>query len=91
MKNTLKQQIEKNKLEESKSRLKMVAEINHPLTKDSRRGFLKRTLGGGLALGSLLFAPIEDTIAETTSGVNRNSAPSDLKITDLRYCVQELV
>jgi L-alanine-DL-glutamate epimerase-like enolase superfamily enzyme len=30
---------------------------------------------------------IEDTMAETTSKVQRASAPSDLKITDLRYCV----
>src|SRR5690606_8716268 len=30
---------------------------------------------------------IEDTLAHTTSRVNRRSAPSDLRITDLRYCV----
>jgi L-alanine-DL-glutamate epimerase-like enolase superfamily enzyme len=43
---------------------------------------------GGLTLGSsFLFSPIEDLVAQSTSNVRRYSAPSDLKITDLRYCV----
>jgi L-alanine-DL-glutamate epimerase-like enolase superfamily enzyme len=90
MKAALKQLIEKNKQWEKQSRQEMIAEMNSPSTKDSRRRFLKKTLGGGLALGSFFFAPIEETIAETTSAVNRNSAPSELKITDMRYCVLEL-
>jgi L-alanine-DL-glutamate epimerase-like enolase superfamily enzyme len=53
---------------------------------DNRRSFLKRTLGG-LALGGFMFAPLEDTLAFSTSKVNRNSAPSDLKITDMRYAI----
>ena len=57
--------------------------------KDNRRGFLKKTFGG-MALGSFMFAPVEDAIAQTTSNVNRLSAPSDLKITDMRFCVLEL-
>lgn len=53
-----------------------------------RRSFLKRSALGGLSLGgAMLFSPVEDVIAQTTSKVNRNSAPSDLKITDMRYCV----
>ena len=36
---------------------------------------------------SLLGLTFEDTIAQTTSKVQKASAPSDLKITDLRYCV----
>ena len=52
---------------------------------NSRRNFLKKTTLGGLALGGFLFAPLEDTLAHCTSGVNRYSAPSDLKITDMRY------
>jgi L-alanine-DL-glutamate epimerase-like enolase superfamily enzyme len=32
-----------------------------------------------------MLLPIEDTIAQVTSKVNRSSNPSDLKITDLRY------
>src|SRR4051794_29297490 len=52
---------------------------------NSRRNFLKKSTLGGLALGGFLFAPLEDTLAHCTSGVNRQSAPSDLKITDMRY------
>jgi L-alanine-DL-glutamate epimerase-like enolase superfamily enzyme len=55
---------------------------------NQRRSFLKKSALGGLALGSsFMFTPIEDVVAQSTSKVNRNSAPSDLKITDMRYCV----
>ena len=52
---------------------------------DSRRGFLKNTLGGGLSLAGCLLLPAEDTIAHMTSQVNKHSYASQLKITDLRY------
>ncbi|HLL43459.1 MAG TPA: mandelate racemase/muconate lactonizing enzyme family protein [Segetibacter sp.] len=53
-----------------------------------RRSFFKKSALGGLALGSsFMFSPIEDLVAQSTSGVNRYSNPSDLKITDLRYAV----
>lgn len=52
-----------------------------------RRSFLKKSALGGIALGSaFMFAPIEDVIAQSTQKVRRFSAPSDLKITDMRYC-----
>ena len=55
---------------------------------NSRRSFFKKTAVSGLAIGSsLMFSPIEDVIAQTTQKVNRSSSPSDLKITDMRYCV----
>jgi L-alanine-DL-glutamate epimerase-like enolase superfamily enzyme len=55
---------------------------------NSRRSFFKKSALGGLALGgSFMFSPIEDVIAHSTSKVNRYSAPSDLKITDMRYAV----
>lgn len=55
---------------------------------DNRRNFIKKSaLAGGLALGGFMFSPIEETLAHATSKVNKNSAPSDLKITDMRYCV----
>jgi L-alanine-DL-glutamate epimerase-like enolase superfamily enzyme len=54
-------------------------------TANSRRSFLKRSALGGLSLGGFMFASLEDTIAQSTSKVNRNSNPSDLKITDMRY------
>ncbi|HTD92600.1 MAG TPA: mandelate racemase/muconate lactonizing enzyme family protein [Chitinophagaceae bacterium] len=55
-------------------------------TENTRRSFLKKTALGGLALGGFMFAPLEDTLAHSTSKVNRYSGPSDLKITDMRYC-----
>ncbi len=48
-----------------------------------RRGFLKKAALGGLSLAAFR-GSIEDLLAATTEGVNRNSAPSKLKITDLR-------
>src|SRR5215212_5031354 len=53
----------------------------------SRREFMKKAGGTGLLLGGFMFSPIEDTLAQATSKVNRNSAPADLKITDMRYAV----
>ncbi|HOU30883.1 MAG TPA: mandelate racemase/muconate lactonizing enzyme family protein [Bacteroidales bacterium] len=50
----------------------------------SRRDFLRKTALGGIALGGFMTLPLEDTIAQATSKVNRASYPSDLKITDMR-------
>ncbi|MEX6688663.1 mandelate racemase/muconate lactonizing enzyme family protein [Danxiaibacter flavus] len=52
---------------------------------NSRRSFLKKSTLGGIALGAFMFAPLEDTLAQATQKVNRNSSASDLKITDMRY------
>src|SRR5690606_36316483 len=54
---------------------------------NDRRSFLKKTALGGLTLGGFMFTPLGDTLAHATSKVNRCSAPSDLKITDMRYAV----
>lgn len=54
---------------------------------NSRRDFIKKAGLGGMLLGGFMFSSIEDTLAQSTSKVNRNSAPSDLKITDMRYAV----
>ncbi len=48
----------------------------------SRRGFLRRTACGGIALCG--FRRLEDQLEAATAGVNRNSAPAQLRITDLR-------
>jgi L-alanine-DL-glutamate epimerase-like enolase superfamily enzyme len=50
-----------------------------------RRDFLRKLSMGGISLSAMAGMSIEDTLAHTTSKVNRRSAPSDLKITDLRY------
>lgn len=54
---------------------------------NNRRDFMKKVGLGGLALGGFMFSSVEDTLAQSTSKVNRFSAPSDLKITDMRYAV----
>jgi len=51
---------------------------------NGRRKFIKRAGMGGLGLGSLLMAPYSNQIEHLSSKVNRNSSPSDLKITDMR-------
>jgi L-alanine-DL-glutamate epimerase-like enolase superfamily enzyme len=57
-------------------------------TENSRRSFLKRSTLGGVALGSaFMFSPVEELVAQTTQHINRASSPSELKITDMRYCV----
>lgn len=53
-------------------------------TNNNRRRFLQ-TLGlGGLSLGTMAMAPVEEQLEYTTQKVNRNSSPSELKITDVR-------
>lgn len=62
-------------------------EIDSPETPNNRRSFLKKTALGGITLTSLMGLSFEDSMAQTTSKVKKASSPSDLKITDLRYCV----
>ena len=70
------------------------SDINEPVANDQveekengRRSFLKRSALGGIALGAAsMFSPIEDVVAQSTQKVSRYGAPSDLKITDMRYC-----
>lgn len=87
MKSVLQQIIKQNKEREAKAAADRQAEIDHPHTNDNRRNFLKKTALGGLTLGTMMGLSTEDTIAQTTSKVNKSSNPSDLKITDLRYAV----
>jgi L-alanine-DL-glutamate epimerase-like enolase superfamily enzyme len=91
MKSTLKQIIEKHKEEEKAYAVSREAEINNPETGTKRRDFLKKTALGGIALGGLMNLSIEDTIAQTTQNVKRSSNPSDLKITDMRYCLTNVM
>lgn len=62
-----------------------IQNTDKPVPDLSRRRFIKQSTMGGLSLAALLGLPIEDVLAQTLSKVNRNSSPSDLKITDLRY------
>ncbi|MHC4177339.1 MAG: mandelate racemase/muconate lactonizing enzyme family protein, partial [Planctomycetota bacterium] len=52
-----------------------------------RRSFIRRVGSGGLSLAWLIGAPLEEQVAYASQNVNRNSRPSELKITDLRIAV----
>lgn len=84
MKSILKQIAEKERLREKAEAEAINAEIARLSTASDRRSFLKKAAFGGIALGGLMHLSIEDTIAQTTSKVQRASSPSDLKITDMR-------
>jgi L-alanine-DL-glutamate epimerase-like enolase superfamily enzyme len=69
-------------------------EINtmQPSEENSRRKFLRNSALGGITLGgAFMCTPIEDVIAQTTQNVRRSSNPSELKITDMRYCVTSVL
>ncbi len=91
MKSILKQIAASNRELEKSEAAANQAEINNPSTTENRRNFLKKTALGGIALGGLLSLSIEDTIAQTTSKVSRASAPSDLRITDMRYALTSVL
>ena len=52
--------------------------------KDDRRSFMKKAGLGGLGLGLFIKAPLEEQIDYLTQDVTRYSAPTELKITDMR-------
>jgi L-alanine-DL-glutamate epimerase-like enolase superfamily enzyme len=80
MKHVIKEIIEKEKAE--------ILHMEPSACHDSgRRRFLKKAALGGMTIGGLTGVSIEETIARTTANVSRASAPSGLKITDMRYAV----
>jgi L-alanine-DL-glutamate epimerase-like enolase superfamily enzyme len=87
MKNTLQQITDTTRKQEKAEKDNFNAEIQNPSTSNSRRNFLKKAALGGVAIGGMLKLSIEDTFAQTTSGVQRASNPSELKITDMRVAV----
>src|SRR5690606_16008379 len=91
MKNELQRLIANSKKEDKAYRKARVAEMNNPSTTDQRRNFLKKTALGGIGIAGLLGLSIEDTLAQTTSKVNRNSYASELKITDMRYALTNVM
>ena len=87
MKSILQNIIRENKQREQDAATVSQAEIDSPTTQDNRRNFLKKTALGGMAMTALVGLTFEDSMAQTTSKVQKASAPSDLKITDMRYCL----
>ncbi|MES2648809.1 MAG: mandelate racemase/muconate lactonizing enzyme family protein [Bacteroidota bacterium] len=60
--------------------------------RNERRSFLKKSALGGISLGgAFLFSPVEELVAQSTQGVKRLSSPSGLKITDMRYCLTNVM
>jgi L-alanine-DL-glutamate epimerase-like enolase superfamily enzyme len=87
MKSILQQIADKTRKKEKGDAEVIKAEIANPSTSNDRRSFLKKAALGGIALGGLMKLSIEDTVAQTTSNVQRASSPSELKITDMRYAL----
>jgi L-alanine-DL-glutamate epimerase-like enolase superfamily enzyme len=87
MKGIVERLLKKAKQNESEAELIRQAEMENPTTSQKRRAFLKKTALGGISLATMMGATYEDSIAQSTSKVQKASSPSDLKITDLRYCV----
>lgn len=87
MKSILQEITGRNRQQEKAEVEAIRAEIANPSTSNDRRSFLKKAALGGIALGGLMHLSIEDTIAQTTSNVQRSSSPSELKITDMRVAV----
>lgn len=78
--------LEKHGIKDPEPEILSQDQVSGKVQQNDRRGFLKKSLGG-LALGSFMFARPEETLEHSTSKVNRFSAPSDLKITDMTYAV----
>jgi L-alanine-DL-glutamate epimerase-like enolase superfamily enzyme len=72
-----------------KSILKQITEKqDHNLSDErSRRSFIRKAAMGGIALSSFMNMPVEETLEQMTSKVQRSSHPSQLKITDMRVAV----
>lgn len=87
MKSILKQISDETRQLEKADKAAIKKEIENPSTSNDRRSFLKKAALGGIALGGMMHLSMEDTIAQTTSNVQRASGPSDLKITDMRYAL----
>jgi len=69
-----------------------MSESHKPKQKLNRRNFIQTASLGGLSLGGLMAAkPLEEQLEHSTSKVNRFSAPSDLKITDMRIAQYDRV
>jgi L-alanine-DL-glutamate epimerase-like enolase superfamily enzyme len=66
------------------TRLKNILHQQKENSNRSRRNFIQKAGLTGLALGYMFDGAVGKELEYTTQNVNRSSAPSDLKITDLR-------
>jgi L-alanine-DL-glutamate epimerase-like enolase superfamily enzyme len=91
MKSTVKQIAEKKRIREQGEADPRKSEADYAPASNDRRNFLRKAALGGIALGGMMHLSLEDTIAQTTSKVQRASNPSELKITDLRYALTSVL
>ena len=54
---------------------------------NQRRDFFKKAAAGGLSLGFMMNAGSAESASYAMQNINRNSNPSDLKITDMRVAI----
>ncbi len=87
MKNILQEIAEKIRKQETAELNASEADGSTGTAHGGRRNFLKKAALGGIALGGMMKLSVEDTIAQSASGVQRSSSPSELKITDMRVAV----
>ena len=71
------EQLRKNKTTES--------ELNFNDAGGDRRSFLKKSTFGGMSLAGMMAWSAPAVIEKTTSNISRFGAPTDLRITDMRY------
>jgi L-alanine-DL-glutamate epimerase-like enolase superfamily enzyme len=92
MKNSLKKILDSHKRLEKMTSSPSEKKNGYSHARSNRREFFKKTgmLFGGISLAKFMFSSTEDAVAQVTSNVNRASNPSDLKITDMRYCILQL-
>lgn len=88
---TLQGLISKFKKEEQEYTANRSKEAQSNSTPEKRRDFLKKTALGGMAMTGMMGLSIEETLAQTTSKVSRMSGPSELKITDMRYVLTNVM
>ncbi len=91
MKNHLQHLIARHRKTEAEQVSLRELEEKNPRTTDARRNFLKKTALGGIALSGLAGYAFEERVSHATSKVNRSSAPSELKITDMRYVLTDVM
>jgi L-alanine-DL-glutamate epimerase-like enolase superfamily enzyme len=84
MKDNLRQKGKNDLGDKKTSTDSLQTESNDPGTNEPRRSFLKKAAMGGISLAALPHLSVEDTVSHLTSNIQRNSNPSELKITDMR-------
>lgn len=92
MKSSLKKLVDSSEELEGIAAASQIERTDPTPNRHNRRTFFRKSgmFLGGMSLAKLMFSTTEEAVAQVTSRVNRSSSPSDLKITDMRYCILQL-